>query len=176
MSSSRARRATATDYRVYATGRPRASRADAVAGHFEATGRMYRSPFTDRRSSADDVELLLSTAQMPRRNMHDGPTSITPYAQARSKPAPTMRRMPALLLPLISWYRGSLAISGSLASSRNLAGWFYLYIHSAYPRYAAPVAFFFAVWAERSLRRACSRLECREHHRDVILLLCLELE
>ena len=72
MSSSRARRATATDYRVYATGRPRALRADAVAGHFEATGRMYRSPFTERRSSAGDVELLLSTAQMPRRTCTTG--------------------------------------------------------------------------------------------------------
>lgn len=145
MSSSRARRATATDYRVYATGRPRASRADAVAGHFEATGRMYRSPFTDRRSSADDVELLLSTAQMPRRICTTGLQASHHMRRREASLRPQCEGC-LLLLPSHSWYRGSLAISGSLASSRNLAGWFYLYIHSAYPRYAAPVAFFFAVW------------------------------
>ncbi len=142
MSSSRARRATATDYRVYATGRPRASRADAVAGLFEATGRMYRSPFTDRRSSADDVELLLSTAQMPRRICTTGPTSITPYAQARSKPAPTMRRMPAspafsFLVPRISGY---LWLARIFAKSR----WLVLLIHTqCIPQVRGACGFFF---------------------------------
>ncbi len=68
-----------------------------------------------------------------------------------------------------------LSLARSHLREISLAGSTYTYtVHT--PGTRRLWLFFSPSGAERSLRRACSRLECREHHRDVILLLCLELE